>query len=130
MHRLILAVLITAALLCLFPIGVLIVRAEAHEWYSMRRDPVTGQSCCGGNDCSRWKIRAGSIKAEKEGFRVVLTLEETFAINPYSQAPIDAVVRYDRVQASEDGDWHLCISIHRRDDWIKGVYCLFQPPST
>lgn len=128
MHRVILAVLIVLALLCLAPLFV--IEARAHEWYSSKKDPVTGQGCCGGNDCARWKINPHSIKAEPDGFHVRLTLEETFAINKYSMAPIDALVIYERVQPSEDGDWHLCISSQMRGGVTKGVYCLFQPPST
>ena len=118
---------ISAALAAAF---LLASPALAHDWYSEKRDPVYGWSCCGGHDCARWKIRKGSIKAVPRGFHIQLTLEETQAINPYSQLPIDAVVDYGRVQPSEDGDWHLCVMNHNRSTESGGVYCLFQPPST
>lgn len=122
-------ILAVLALLCLLPMGF-IVAAQAHEWYSSKTDPVTKQSCCGGTDCSRYVISHHNLFPEKDGFRIVLTIDRTIAINPYSVAPIDAFVAYERVQPSEDGDWHLCISAHKRDGYTSGVYCLFMPPNT
>ncbi len=130
MHRFILALLVVAALLCLAVIAFRIPPVLAHDWYSAKRDPVYGWSCCGGHDCARWAIRKGSISAEPTGLRVRLTLEETRAINPLAEYPIDALVVWPRIQPSEDGDWHLCVMSHARSPETGGVYCLFQPPST
>ena len=104
--------------------------AFAHDWYSGHHDPVYRWSCCGGHDCATWTIRKGSIKAEATGYRVTLTLDEARAINPYSMYPVDALVVWNRVQASEDGNFHLCIMASNRTTESGGIYCLFAPPST
>lgn len=103
--------------------------ALAHEWYSEKKDPVFKHSCCGGTDCAQLIVNKTAVSAEPEGIRIRLTLEETRKINPYSVAPIDAVVTWDRVQPSEDGNWHICIMSVSRDNVRGGIYCLFQPPS-
>lgn len=117
---------ITAAALAAF----LCPAAQAHDWYSEKRDPVYRWGCCGGHDCATWKIRPGSISAEPTGYRVRLTLPEARAINPHSQAPIDGLVVWPRVQPSEDGNWHLCIMPYSRTPEAGGIFCLFAPPST
>lgn len=76
-----------------------------------------------------WAIFPGEISAETAGLRVRLSVERSRFINPRSVAPIDALVLWDRVQPSEDGNWHLCISESYRDGLNKGIYCLFAPPS-
>lgn len=128
LHRWIAIGLAVLALLCLLPIGF-IAAAHAHEWYSEKQDPVTRQSCCGGTDCNRYKISHHNLHPRKDGFLITLTLEESMAINPYSMAPVNAFVAYERVQVSEDGDWHICISAQKRDGYTGGIYCLFQPPA-
>ena len=103
--------------------------ATAHSWYSGKVDPVYGQSCCGGNDCAQWVILPGELSAEEDGIRVRLSLERTRKINPISQFPIDALVKWDRVQPSEDGNWHLCLMTSFRAGERGGIYCLFMPPN-
>lgn len=102
--------------------------AQAHGWYQNKTDPVYLQSCCGGNDCAPWIIQPGELTAEENGFRVRLSLERTKTINPFSQFPIDALVRWERVQLSEDGNWHICLMSSFRAHERGGIYCLFQPP--
>lgn len=109
--------------------AILPAPAHAHSWYSKKTDPVWGNSCCGGSDCATWAIRPGSLSAEDDGYRVRLTLEESRKINPYSTHPIDALVTWDRVQPSEDGNWHLCVMTTHRDNNRGGIYCLFAPPN-
>ena len=104
--------------------------ATAHDWYSGKNDPVYRWGCCGGHDCATWTIRPGSISAEPTGYRVKLTLAEARAINPNAISGIDALVVWARVQASEDGNWHLCIMPYSRTVEAGGVFCLFAPPST
>lgn len=101
--------------------------ANAHSWYSKKVDPVYGQSCCGGMDCAQWRILPGELSAEADGIRVRLSLERTREINRLSTAPIDALVTWDRVQPSEDGNWHLCIMSSFRVAPRSGIYCLFMP---
>ena len=103
--------------------------ANAHSWYSNKSDPVYHNSCCGGNDCAMWAILPGEISAEANGLRVRLSLERTQLINPHSLLPIDALVVWDRVQPSEDGNWHICIMGAYRGDDRGGIYCLFAPPN-
>lgn len=104
--------------------------AFAHSWYSEKKDPVTHISCCGGHDCAAWRIQPGEYTLEADGVRVRLSEERTRTINPYSVLPIDALVIWDRVQPSEDGNYHLCISPTVRNNERGGIYCLFAPPST
>ncbi len=105
--------------------------AHAHSWYSKKVDPVFKQSCCGGTDCKEFIAIPGvSLIAETEGYRVILTAAQAMKINPYTVAPINAVVTYDRVQPSEDGNWHICIMSYSRDNERGGIYCLFAPPDT
>lgn len=117
------AAAVLAAFLCAVP-------SRAHDWYSEKRDPVHRWGCCGGHDCATWKLRPGSISAEPTGYRVTLTLAEARAINPSATAGIDAIVVWPRVQASEDGNWHLCLMPYSRTPESGGVFCLFAPPST
>ena len=102
--------------------------AQAHSWYQNKTDPVYMQSCCGLLDCAPWIIQPGELSAEEHGLRVRLSLERTRQINPLSQAPIDALVIWERVQPSEDGNWHICLMSSFRAGDRGGVYCLFQPP--
>jgi len=115
--------LVTAALVHAAP------QAEAHSWYSKKTDPVFKQSCCGGSDCGMMIVTRKVLSAEAEGYHIRLTLEETRKINPYSQAPIDAVVTWDRIQPSEDGNYHICLMTYHRDNIRGGIYCLFAPPN-
>lgn len=104
--------------------------AHAHDWYSGKRDPVTYGLCCGGNDCGMWTIRKGNLFGSAKGYHVIMTLEETQKINRYSSKPIDAVVPWERVQESPDGNWHICLKTEDRNAPSEGVYCLFAPPNT
>ena len=102
--------------------------AQAHGWFSEKSDPVFGWPCCGGHDCAPVKLSSRNIKAEKDGFHIRLSLEETRAINPQSEAPIDCIVTYDRVQPSETDEWAICIMPSNRGTRSAGVFCLFAPP--
>ena len=101
----------------------------AHSWYSDKTDPAYKTPCCGEKDCSMWAIRPGELTAEAAGLRVRLTLERAREINPVTIHPVDALVIWDRVQPSEDGNWHLCIMDTYRLDDRGGIYCLFAPPN-
>lgn len=116
--------LITCALFTLLPSP-----GQAHGWYSDRTDPIFKHSCCGGTDCGQLVISGDVLSAEERGYRIRLTLEQTRRINPYSVAPIDAVVIWDRIQPSEDGNYHICLMTTHRDRLRGGIYCLFAPPN-
>lgn len=104
--------------------------ARAHEWYSRKTDPIYGYSCCGGFDCAMLVVKPGVLTAEPEGYRIRLTREETQKINPYSVAPIDALVPWSRVQMSEDGNYHICLMTFFRGAPRGGIYCFFAPPDS
>lgn len=76
-----------------------------------------------------WAIQPGEISATADGIRVQLSLERTRTINPYSTEPLDGLVEWARVQPSEDGNWHICISATTRAYPFNGVFCLFAPPN-
>jgi hypothetical protein len=103
-------------------------QAHAHGWYAEKSDPVYGNPCCGGTDCGMLVIAREVLTAEPGGYRIRLTLEETRRINPYSAAPIDALVTWNRIQPSEDGNYHICLMSFHRDNERGGIYCLFAPP--
>jgi len=105
--------------------------AMGHEWYTEKRDPwFPKQSCCGNTDCAQLLIEPGVLAMDADGYIIRLTLEQTRRINPYSQAPIDAHIPWDRVQPSEDGNYHICIMSVHRENSRHGVYCFFAPPNT
>lgn len=112
--------------------GILQLReAGAHSWYSGKRNPVSGYGCCGKQDCNSFKAELGkTIFPESDGIRVRLTLEEARAINPQAMFPIDALVTWDRLQPSEDFDWHICLYATNRTAPSHGVICLFEPPNS
>ncbi len=103
--------------------------AQAHSWYSEKADPVYKNSCCGGTDCGQLVIHGRVLTADERGYHIRLTLEETKRINPFSVAPIDALVTWDRIQPSEDGNYHICVMTYHRDNERGGIYCLFAPPN-
>lgn len=101
--------------------------AGAHDWYTKRHDPVFGWHCCGGNDCAPLKISKSNVTAEREGYRVRLSVDEARAINPYAKWPIDALVPWARVQASETDEWAICVAPLNRDPMHGGIFCFFEP---
>ena len=117
--------LLTAAFWTAFFIG----QAHAHDWFTTKRDPVFGWGCCGGHDCAPFKPNGRNITAERDGYRIRLTLDEARAINPHASAPVDGVVSYDRVQPSETDEWAICIMESNRGTRSAGVFCLFEPPT-
>jgi hypothetical protein len=76
------------------------------------------------------EVASDVLTAKPGGYRIRLTLEETRKINPYSVAPIDAPVTWDRIQPSEDGNYHACLMTRHRDNVRGGIYCLFAPPDS
>lgn len=100
--------------------------AHAHEWYARRSDPVFNNGCCL-NDCNEF---SGSlIEAEADGYRIRLTVKQAREVNKLASAPVDALVPWNRIQDSEDGNFHLCIFNVDRDPPRNGVICFFAPPS-
>lgn len=119
-----------AALAALAASFAIAPQAHAHSWYSEKSDPVFGNPCCGGTDCGLLTVSRNVLSAEQRGYRIRLSLEQTRKINPFSAAPIDALVPWDRIQQSEDGNYHICLMTYHRDKMRGGVYCLFAPPDS
>jgi hypothetical protein len=105
------------------------IPALAHSWYSQKQDPVYGNGCCGGYDCAELILAPHNYKVEEKGVRIILSLEEAKKINPQTHWPVDALVTWERVQPSEDGNWHACLFTHDRTAPRGGVICLFMPPN-
>lgn len=125
--------LIVIICLALAALLMWMAQAHAHDWYTSTRDPESRASCCGGHDCAAVPLDADWIQPVADGFHVVMTLEQSRQINPYSQAPVDTVVPWSRVQVPPPGAetvpalYHLCIAPSQR--LIRGgVYCLFAVP--
>jgi hypothetical protein len=106
------------------------VPAEAHSWYSDRRDPLFSQtSCCGNQDCAPLPPHAIQITPDGQ-LRVTLTVEEARKINPVRRYGFDRVINFDRIQVSEDGQPHICLQAHDLEaDPREGYYCIFLPPN-
>lgn len=101
--------------------------AMAHSWYSTRHDPVFNNSCCGGSDCNRLDARFISFDGGR--YHVVLPFEQARLINPYASAGFDEFIDADRVQPSEDGQYHICLMTYYQGN-RKGYWCFFAPPSS
>ena len=124
------AILAALALACLVVIGMMLPDpAHAHAWYRNRVDPVFLNTCCGGTDCAELRIDAIVLTAEEGGYRIRLTHEQAKKINPFTHTGIDALVPWNRVQDSEDGNFHICVMTVNRDNPRGGIYCLFVPPN-
>lgn len=102
--------------------------ANAHSWYSQKKDPVTQLGCCGGSDCHELLIEPGVLSAEVDGYRIRLTLEQAQRINRNRLEPLDVLIPWDRVQPSDDGNWHICIP-RFEDVTVGNFYCFFAPPN-
>ena len=102
--------------------------ADAHSWYTKKKDPVTNLGCCGGTDCNTLLIEPGVLSAEVNGYRVRLTLEQAQRINPARRDGVDILIPWERVQPSEDGNWHLCLP-RWNDVTVGDFYCFFAPPN-
>jgi hypothetical protein len=107
--------------------------AQAHSWYSGKRDPIFNTTtCCGSSDCRELPSHAMSITASGD-LRVTLTLEEARRINPARTEPFDAVIPFDRIQPSEDGSPHICLMAKDRiseGDQRQGFFCIFIPDAS
>jgi hypothetical protein len=126
-------VILTAIYIALCAVGLLIglaaltLEAGAHSWYSERQDPVWRNSCCGGTDCH--EIDAKYIRVGNRGYRITLTVEQARQVNPFATKAIDADIEMERVQMSEDGQYHICLMAYwNPDDKRQGVFCFFAPP--
>jgi hypothetical protein len=124
-----LVTLVAAALLCLAMIVLLVTQAQAHSWYSQKRDPIFGKmtSCCGGTDCAPLDVKFIDF-SDARGIRVTLTEEQARAINYLRRTAFDEFIDYARIQDSEDNQWHICLMGDTvSSDPRRGYYCIFAP---
>jgi hypothetical protein len=117
-----------ALLWALTALPFLSLTADAHSWYSEKRDPIyNATSCCGGLDCAPLPAHAISITPDGN-LRITLTVEEARRINPIRRYGFDKVINFDRIQNSEDGRAHICLQPHDAiEDPREGYYCIFLP---
>jgi hypothetical protein len=117
-----------ALLWALTALPFLSLTAEAHSWYSEKRDPIYSQTtCCGGSDCAPLPAHAISITPDGD-LRITLTVEEARRINPVRRYGFDRVIQFERIQNSEDGTPHICLMAHdMENDPREGYYCVFLP---
>lgn len=82
---------------------VLIVDADAHDWYTGKTDPVMRWKCCGTNDCH--PLNDADVRRAEDGGFIVRQPE------PYSRNDPPTgewFIPKERVQASEDNHYHIC----------------------
>lgn len=107
--------------------------AQAHDWYVGKRDPVTKGSCCttaaqdGYGDCNKLLIEPGVLEPVPEGYRIRLTVEQARRLNPLRNHPVDTIVPEERVQDSENGNWHMCIPSYPVPHMAADFYCFWRP---
>lgn len=118
--------------LCIFCLAMVVAikLADAHDWYTGTRDPVTNGGCCGGSDCAILAVTPGVIEAVDTGYRLRLSAAQAKAINPARNLPVDTLILWERVQPSLDGNFHLCISALPSVYMQADFYCFWAPPST
>lgn len=76
--------------------------ADAHDWYTGKKDPVMQSDCCGNKDCH--PIDPREVRETKDGYYVRLP-RPAYMNEP--QEPEWFIPRA-RVQASPDDRYHLC----------------------
>lgn len=92
-------------------VGVLIslpVTATAHEWYSKTKNPVTGYTCCGTNDCR--SVRALDVEMTQSGY---IYVPKGLSINRNEAVP------------SPDKNFHVCE--YAKPSIEKKLRCIFVP---
>src|SRR5690606_11248556 len=89
-------------------------RANAHGWYTGKKNPVTGVGCCNKTDCR--EVGYDDVVAEeKDGVRGYRWLN--------APNPLKGWIPEVQVLTSHDGKPHVC--------WYAGEFrCLFLPFST
>lgn len=114
-------------LLLAFILGLVLMlmvgQASAHEWYSGQRNPATGWSCCGGNDCAR--IEESSVERGEsngvDGYFVDIPILAGHAVEAsLATSTVRAFIPADQALPSRDGDYHACY-------WNNAPRCFFMP---
>jgi hypothetical protein len=112
-------------------VWVAMAPAHAHSWYSSTNDPAYQSNCCGGHDCA--PVDPAWVSETKEGYHLVMTLEQARTVNPTAVSGIDAIIPWNRVQAppeNKDGQpFYACIYDRDRTAPRGGVICFFATPT-
>ena len=119
-----------AVLVAFFVFALPALSALAHDWYSGTRDPVTGGSCCGVADCAILRVEPGMLEGEADGYRIRLTAEQAGKINPLRKTPVDTLIKWERIQSSHDGNYHLCLPTYPTPNMAADFFCFWAPPNT
>jgi hypothetical protein len=108
---------------------VLIVDADAHDWYTGKSDPVMHWKCCGKRDCR--PLDNDEVRPARDGSGYFVKQPEPYSRNDPPTG--EWFVPKDRVQASEDNQFHICETLvptgrvgKLRMSWM----CFFAPMST
>ena len=121
--------------LALIVLPLFLQPANSHDWYSGTSDPVTGGSCCttaaqdGYGDCAQLLIEPGVLEPVPEGYRIRLTVEQARKLNPLRNHAVDTIVPEERIQDSEDGNWHMCVPAYPVPNMAADFFCFFRPNS-
>jgi hypothetical protein len=114
---------------------VLAGNADAHDWYTGKKDPVMQSDCCGNKDCH--PIDPSEVRETKDGYYVRLS-RPAYMNEPQEQ---EWFIPRERAQASLDDRYHLCERLmtfyrmiiphmkyeaHQRYKWM----CFFVPKGT
>jgi hypothetical protein len=96
--------------------------AQAHDWYTGTRNPVTHIGCCGVQDCKPVSIETGEI----------VELENEFVVYKYGRE-----FHFPKKEAmpSQDGQYHACmwggpLTDGQPDPRLLKPRCLFYPLNT
>jgi hypothetical protein len=109
--------------------------ADAHDWYTGKKDPVIQYDCCGGKDCR--PIDSRDVRETKDGYFVRLPRPS------YLNEPQETewFIPRERVQEAPDDRYHLCerlmtfyrtitphmkFEVYHRFNWT----CFFAPKGT
>lgn len=125
-----LAPLLLLLIVALLYLGwIALTPAQAHDWYSSTSDPVYQSNCCGGHDCA--PVEVEWVYEVKEGYRLVMTLDQAKTVNPSATAPIDAIIPWSRVQTPPNAQhaFYACIYDSNRAPPRNGVICFFATPT-
>jgi len=112
-------------------LAILCGSARAHEGYAGLSDPVTGNGCCGGNDCAPVPLDVDWVTPVEGGYQVNLTVEQAKMFNPEATKAISEIVPEARVLTAlgktksqpSPALYHICI-------WGNKLKCLFVVSST
>lgn len=105
--------------------------AHAHDWYKDHHDPITGFTCCGGDeDCAPVPLDADWVRPVEGGFQVTMTAEQAHAINKNMTMPVNAFIPWARVMSppADAGGYGHVPALYHVCVWGNGLKCMFVVP--